>query len=182
MHGLSEHDVLDAHASFSSKTATQQRQWIFDYVATHCPNNEEGNKDPRGIAFLLCGRRVCHPVWLAVLAISCSRYYEIRKEFLSGRGQPTPKRSRSLSAKSMQAIAWMSSYFERVGDKRPDKDGIYLPTCLTEKAIHTRMIDELYMGDEIQAICFSQFNRLFRTTFPNVTIPKVCFLFIAIAV
>lgn len=74
--------------------------------------------------------------------------------------------------KSQKAIAWMESYFDRVGDKRPDKHGIYLPTCLTEKAIYGNMVDEL--GEE--AVCFSQFNRIFRVNFPTVTIPKVILL------
>lgn len=173
VHGLSEYDVLIAHASFSSKTAIEQRRWIFDYLATHCPNDSIGLKEVKNTAFFLCGRRVCLFAWLSLLSISSSRFYEIRKEFVDGQMEPSPKRPRSMSVNSQQAIAWMSSYFERVGDKRPDKDGIYLPTCLTEKAIHSRLIEELYRGEESDAVCFSQFNRLFRTCFPKVTIPKV---------
>lgn len=173
VHGLTEYDILLAHSSFASKTTVEQRRWIFDYLATHCPNDDNGRKDVRNITFLVCAKTVCLTAWLAVLSISSSRFYEIRKEFVNGQTEPTPKRPRSMSVKSQQAIAWMSSYFERVGDKRPDKDGIYLPTCLTEKAIHSRMIEELYREEESQAVCLSQFNRLFRTNFPNVTIPKV---------
>ena len=80
------------------------------------------------------------------------------------------------SGKSCQAIAWMTSFFDRIGDKHPDKDGIYLPTCLTEKAIYDQMIEELCKGDCEKAVCFSQFNKLFRTKFPNVTIPEVSIL------
>ena len=49
----------------------------------------------------------------------------------------------------------MRSYFEHVGDKRPDKDGIYLPTCLTEKAIFSVMVEELYGGDSSKSMSFS---------------------------
>ena len=70
----------------------------------------------------------------------------------------------------MKCIEWMRSYFERVGDKRPDKDGIYLPTCLTEKAIYKIVKNEL---PHDSVICSSQFNKLYRSQFPNVTIPKV---------
>ncbi len=38
----------------------------------------------------------------------------------------------------------MEDYFERVGDKRPDKDGIFLPTCLTETKIFEIMVDGIY--------------------------------------
>ena len=70
----------------------------------------------------------------------------------------------------MQTISWMQNYFERIGDKRPDKDGIYLPTCLTEKMIYANMSDEFNSED---IICFSQFNKLFRNNFSHVSIPKV---------
>ncbi len=64
----------------------------------------------------------------------------------------------------------MEQYFERVGDKRPDEDGIYLPTCLTEKKLYELMFEQL--GTE-QSISASQFNKIFKNDFKNVTIPKV---------
>lgn len=177
VHDLTEHDVLIAHSAFWSKTCAEQRQWLLDYFVNHCPNNPAGEKDPKSMPFLLCGRVVCQAVWLSVLSVSTTRFYEIRKEFMVGKScieVGSCRRSRSLSHKSLEGIAWMRSYFERVGDKRPDKDGIYLPTCLTEKAIFSVMVEELYGGDSSKSMSFSQFNKLFRSHFPNVTIPKVC--------
>ena len=136
VHGLS----TNAHSNFSSKSSVQQRQWIFDYFSTHCSSDDYGRKDPKNMTLLLCGKSVCCPVWLAMLSITSSRFYEVRREFVDGKTERTPKRPRSMSVKSFQAIAWMSSYFEHVGDKRPDKDGIYMPTCWTEKAIHSHMV------------------------------------------
>ncbi len=172
LHGLNEYDILSAHSRFAAKTPIEQRKWLFEYMATHCPNGELGLKEPKKVTYLLCGKSVCLPAWLAVLSISSSRFYEIRKEFLNGMIEPAPKKPRALAIKSHQAIAWMNNYFERIGDKRPDKDGIYLPTCLTEKAIYDHMVEDL----QEDAVCFSQFNRIYRTTFPNVSIPKVCIL------
>lgn len=175
VHGLSEVDVLQAHARFCSKSSNQEkRQWLFDYCATHCPLNNFGEKDPSRMTFVLSGREVCQSLWLATLSVSPSRFYEIRKEFLSG-GQSllSKRKSRSPSPKTLQAIAWMTSYFEKIGDKRPDKDGIYLPTCLTVKFMYYHMIESLYKDNEEDAICFSQFNYLYRAEFPNVSIPKV---------
>lgn len=169
IHNLTEYDVLSAHSSFTAKTPADQRKWLFDYLATHCPNNEFGLKEPKKLTYHLCGKNVCLPVWLAVLSISSSRFYEVRREFMDGMIQPAPKRSRSLAVKSQQAIAWMESYFDRIGDKRPDKDGIYLPTCLTEKAIYDKMVEEL----QERVVCFSQFNKIFRKSFSHVSIPKV---------
>ena len=170
VHGLTEYDILCAHASFTSKTVVQQQQWVFDYLTNNCPNNASGEKDPREMQFIICGKIVCSTLWFEILSLSNSRFYEIRKKFLAGQSQPTQKRMRSPSAKTMQSVAWMTSYFDRVGDKRPDKHGIYLPTCLTERSIYLRMVEEL---SEAGSVCFSQFNKIFHLQFPNVTIPKV---------
>ena len=173
-HGLSEFDILLAHSMFSSKDVTQQRQWLFDYFSSNCPNDLHGKKHPKSMKFMLCGKELCLPSWLTILSVSSSRFYEVRKEYLNGKSNcAAPKKVRSISAKSCQAIAWLASFFERIGDKRPDKDGIFLPTCLTEKSIYNKLIQDLYSGDDEKAISFSQFNRLFRTEFSNVTIPKV---------
>ena len=174
VHGLTEYDILEAHEQFCSKPSCQEkRQWIFDYLATHCPLNGRGEKDPSKLSFFLSGREMCQSVWLAILSVSQSSFYEIRKQFVSGQ-QLGGKKIHSKSAKSMQAIAWMTSYFERIGDKRPDKDGIYLPTYLTVNSIYNHMIESLYKENRDDAICFSQFSNLYRIEFPNVSIPKVC--------
>ena len=86
----------------------------------------------------------------------------------------TAKLIKQKAAKSMGSIEWMRSYFNRIGDKRPDKDGIYLPTCLTRQIIYNMMLDEISDSDEsTEVIYFSQFNKLFTDHFPNVSIPKV---------
>ncbi len=171
VHDLIEYDILTAHLIFSSRDTIQQRQWLFDYFSSHCPNAPSNRKDTKNMKFLLCGKEVCFPLWLLILSVSSSRYYQIRKEYADGKSL---QGHRSMSVKSCQAIAWLTSFFDRIGDKRPDKaDGIYLPTCLTERSIYDRMINDLHKGDSENAICFSQFNRIYRTEFPNVTIPKV---------
>lgn len=162
MHGLNEYDVLSVHSSFMAKTSADQRKWLFDYFATHCPNNELGMKEPKKLTYHVCGKSVCFPIWLAVLSISSSRFYELRREIMDGIVQPVPKKSRSLAVKSQQAIAWMESYFDRIGDKRPDKDEIYLPTCLTEKAIYDKMVDSLRSGLYV----FHNSTESFKNHFP----------------
>ena len=148
VHDLSEYDTLLAHSNFVSMTIAEQRLWIYNYFSSHCPNDEVGTKNPTGITIFLCGRVVCQSLWLAALGISSSRFYDLRKQFLESMGPPTPKKARSLSSKSLAAISWMTTYFDKIGDKRPDKDGIYLPTCLTEFAIYSRMVEDLGNGDE----------------------------------
>lgn len=78
-----------------------------------------------------------------------------------------------LTVHLLHCHAIMHVLLYRIGDKRPDKDGIYLPTCLTELAIYSRMKEEIGSRDESEIVCFSQFNKIFRKHFPNVTIPKV---------
>ena len=168
VHSLSEYDVLMAHSSFQSKSMQQQREWIHEYFTTHCPFADDGAQDVKNISYVISGKPVCKPIWQATLSLTTTRLYSLRKTFQEGRS-PEDKSSRKLSGKSMAAIAWMSVYFDRVGDKRPDKNGIYLPTCLTETMIYSMMVKDL----SEDTICFSQFNKLFRSHFSHVTIPKV---------
>ena len=152
LHSLSEYDVLILHSAFCSKTYSQQRQWLLDYFHNHCPTDDDGEKDLKNLQYIVSGRKVCQPVWVATLSLSLStsRFYTIRSEFLEGKGIVTSeKRSRSYAPKSLCAIA---CYFERIGDKRPDTQGLYLPTCLTEKAIYNRMVE----GLSVCSICQHQ--------------------------
>ena len=101
-----------------------RRIW-FEYFTTNCPHNEYGEKDPKNRQYILCGRSVCQAVWQAVLSISTSTFYSLQKHFLDGKCSDQNMRIRSLALKSMAAVEWTNSYFSRVGDKRPDKDGIF---------------------------------------------------------
>jgi hypothetical protein len=94
-------------------SATEQRRWMYEYFSNHCPNDDEGVCEPLGLQFVLCGKNVCKAVWLATLAISTSRYYEQRSLFIESPGPPEKKKMRTLSSKSVAAISWMTSYFDR---------------------------------------------------------------------
>ena len=170
VHGLCEYDILLAHSMFASKEVTEQRMWLADYFATHCPN-VNGEKDYKHMRYLLCGKVVCQNLWQAALSVSTSRFYDVRRDFLLNSVPGRKDRQmKQLAPKSMKTIEWMRSYFDRVGDKRPDKDGIYLPTCLTERLMYNLMIKEV---PQSAVVCFSQFNKLYRKHFPHVSIPKV---------
>lgn len=113
LHGLTEYDVLSAHSMFSSKSIAEQRQWLYEYFTNHCPNDEMGFLDLSRLQFILCGKNVCQAVWLATLAISSSRFYDVRKLFVEGIGPPERKKPRSISPKSITTISWMTSYFDK---------------------------------------------------------------------
>lgn len=180
VHGLTVLDILCAHSQFTSKSTQEQNEWILSYISSHSPYDANGIPDVKGVTFIIAGSNVCLDIWLSILSLSTSRYYRLRKEVIRNGGYTPPqlKRSRSVSSKTMLATAWMEQYFERIGDKRPDKNGIYLPTCLTERKIYEIMIGELCQGDETQCICFSQFNKLYREEFKHVAIPKVSKFFL----
>ena len=150
--------MLLAHSIFSSKSVSGQREWLLEYFSTHCPI-QNGEKDLKGMKYLVSGRSVCQQLWQATMCVSTSRFYEVRKDFISGVGSKPKKKAKQIASKSMRTIEWMRSYFERIGDKRPDKDGIYLLSCLTESAIYSIMIKDV---PESSVVCFSQFNKLFR--------------------
>ncbi|XP_065906896.1 uncharacterized protein [Dysidea avara] len=176
-HELTEYDALSYHCAFDSKTSVDQNEWLIQYFATHCPLTTDGLKDIKNIVYIVKGKIVCFKLWLEVLSVSMSRFYRLRRQFVEF-GDTTnavkQQRRRSLSPKTLEALTWMEHYFNKIGDKRPDKDAILLPTCLTEKRIHEILLDQLYHGDESKGICLSQFNKLYRQEFKNVSIPKQC--------
>ena len=137
MHGLTNHDVLRAHCCFENKTQRDQNDWILKYFSEHCPYNSNGEKDFKNVAFMIQGKSICVKLWQEILSVSSSRFYRLRQDFIQFGGiTSVTKRQRSLSSKTLEAMTWMEDYFQRVGDKRPDKaDSIYLPTCLTEKKL-----------------------------------------------
>ena len=81
IHGLMEYDILHAHSMFTSLSNAEQRQWVYDYLSNHCPNSQSGTSDPTGLKFILCGKNVCQPLWLATLALSTSRFYDSENYF-----------------------------------------------------------------------------------------------------
>ena len=174
VHMLNEYDILSAHYLLVSKSTRDQNIWLMQYFDSHCPCNDNGVKDVKRISFNIQGRTVCFNLWLQILSLSVPRYYRLRNEYLQNGGinylsmHHRPQHQK----KTMEAIAWMNEYFQRIGDKRPDNDGIYLPTCLTEKKIYEIMIDELCC-EESQCISYSKFCLLFHNDFKNVSIPKV---------
>lgn len=112
-------------------------------------------------------------VWLKVLGLSRSRYYEVTKTYTDG--VVLFQQFNNISAlrpKSCKAIAWMHHYFQQIGDQMPDRMAIHLPSLLTNTLIYSRMVEDMAAhGDE--AISKSQFYNLWILEFPHVTIPKV---------
>lgn len=156
VHGLTEFEVLRAHSLFSDKSTPDQNKWILEYLNAHCPTNASGEKLPKDVKYIVAGKTVCLNIWLQILSLSLSRFYRSRQECVQFEANSgfAAKKPRSTSSKTTKSIAWMRQYFDRVG---PDKDGICLPTCLTEKKMHEIMMEQL--GAQ-KGVCLSQFNKI----------------------
>ena len=178
VHQLNEYSLLQAHSQFQSKTILEQNAWVTQYLECHCPlKGINCEKDIKGISYVIQGKSLCLPTWLQVLGISRTRFYRIRDEFKLNGGIKYLHKSQHHShrPKTLRAISWMDQYFKKIGDKRPDHDGIYLPTCLTELKIYEIMLEELYNGKDGQGISYSKFCTIFKEDFKSVTIPKVSY-------
>ena len=138
VHHLNETDIFVAHQRFSHLGNFQQRQWVLDYLHTNTC------KETNGTIFVISGKAVCLSVWLSVLGLKKSRYYDVCKEFLRG-----VLFFEHLSGTTMhrpkfyKAIAWMQHCFNQVGDQMPDQLAIYLPSFLTHGLLYGRMKEEL---------------------------------------
>lgn len=168
VHRLSESDVWLTYQRFNHLSCYQQRQWVLD----HLHNNTA--KSERETLFFVCGKSVCMTIWLLVLDLSKSRFYEVRQCYLEGAlfverlTSPTTHRP-----KSCEAIAWMHNYFGQIGDSMPDRMAVHLPSFLTNAAVYMRMKEELE-GSSRHVISQSQFYSLWSSEFSHVSIPKVC--------
>lgn len=107
-------------------------------------------------------------MWAFVDSYPSNKYksiYELRKQFLEGSGPPE-KKTRSMPSKSLAVILWMSSYFDRIGDKRPDKEGIYLPTwgpyLLTDSRGRWKLPIKLFASHSLTRFTGSIFQMLFQ--------------------
>jgi len=175
-HQLNEYEILNAHAMFSALSGQQKNMWLVNYFSFHCPRDINGQKDIKSMQFQVHGKEVCHNLWLEILALSTSRFYRVRKDFLlhDGANYLVKCPNKNKQKKTVEACAWLGAYIDKVGDKRPDEDWTYLPTCLTEAKMYEIMIDEIYPGvDSSKHISYSKFCQIFKEEFKNVSIPKV---------
>lgn len=167
IHHLTESDIWLTYQRFSHLSSYQQRQWVLD-----CLHNNTSKSDSETF-FFVCGKNVCLPVWLSVLDLSKSRFYDVRRSFLEGSFFVERLTSPTVhQPKSCEAIAWMQNYFSQVGDCMPDRMAVHLPSFLTNALVYSRMKDELEASGR-QVISQSHFYNLWSSEFPHVSIPKV---------
>lgn len=108
VHSLQPGEILFFHGNFSARTIHQQSQWLLEYL------NSNGSRVDMRFSFVVCGKLVCLPLWLAILGVSQRRFYRLRGEFLAGKVTLEKAPSlQKLSKTSNAAIGWMENYFTR---------------------------------------------------------------------
>jgi len=106
---------------------------------------------------------------------SKKRYKKILQVY---RANPTVKYERkpvirSLSTKVIEAKAWMTRYFHRIGDSMPHMDQIHLPYGLTKGDIYLYMKADLIEQGLSVVVSLSHFYKIWNVSFKKVVIPKV---------
>ena len=131
-HGLEAIDVYAAHNFFAQLANHRQRQWVLDYIVNHTSSTAKSTENTK---YIINGKDVCFKLWLAILNLKTSRFYEIRSLFHQGIMVIPQRPSKDLLPKTIAAIDWMEKYFQLIGDIMPDTGAIHLPQCLSRRYI-----------------------------------------------
>jgi len=160
---------------FRSKTIAQQNQFLLDsfLITTSVEDSSPGNQ-------CIEGKHICSDAFIRLLGISNKRYKRLFTSFSEGVTSIQRKPVvRNETAKATEAKAWMSQYFNRVGDQMPHIKQIHLPHCLTKRDLYKKMKSELESQGiaESEVISPSHFYRIWSKSFSHVVIPEVSIYF-----
>ena len=169
VHGISPLDILSYHHYFIQLPKSAKLQWIIDYIHLH--SLRESNS---GITFIIAGKSVCQNLWIATLGISTSLFYKAKQKAYSGCLKISKSTERAPLQKSHEAIAWMHSYFNLVGDYMPNRMVVHLPSNLSKLSVYQRMVVDMTNRKKDSIVSKSHFFRLWEEHFSHVNIPKVC--------
>ena len=168
-HHLLPTDILRYHEHFTGLSPFAKKQWLLDYFVM----NSSGTGEQLEIPYYICGKRVCFQLWIKTLGISQSHFYNVRSLFLKGHKRIIQQVVRTPLQRTSEAVAWMDSFFTRIGDRMPDRPTIHLPSSLSKISIYQNMTEELQQRGKSVVISQSQFFDVWKTHFGHVTIPKV---------
>ena len=119
------------------------------------------------------GEKVCRNAFLAVFGISRRSYQQVLKEYLRGSIKalcmPT---SRTITAKTADAEAWMAKYFESISDRMPHNGQLHLPHFLSKRDVYNIMKRQME-NQKLPTISLQHFYATWAMKFKNVVIPKV---------
>lgn len=162
-------EPLDCLHFFQSKTICDQNQFLISSFQLM------SNTGSSHIQHVIKGKAVCKKGYMKMLKISEKRYQRNLKLFQS---DPTVKFTRKSvsrrdSVKVSEAKAWMTRYFNRIGDSMPHMDQIHLPYGLTKRDVYYMMKGQLLDQGLDIVMSLSHFYMIWDTSFKNVVIPKV---------
>ena len=80
------------------------------------------------VSFFACGKEVCFPLRLKIFGVSKSAFFRVRDLFSQGCMRTINHADKKLQGRTLVAMTWMDSFFERIGDRLPDKPVILLPS------------------------------------------------------
>lgn len=124
------------------------------------------------IVFMIRGYAVCKNAWVLVYGIERKLFHNMMALHKSGKFQVASPEKKKRRTKSFVAKAWMNSTFKKIGDKMPDNVRIHLPCYLDYRILYQYMVVDLAaVGDDI--ISYSQFCKMMKTDFKDVSIPNV---------
>lgn len=171
MQNFSFKEYKMATEHFKSKTNSEQRQFLLDSIIL---SQTTGATSASVQKFMLYGKSVCRKAFALLLNTSERRFERIKHTCGTAvkiaHGNQGVKRPTN---KTMEAAAWMNSYFTRMGDHMPDSDRIHLPSFLTKGEVYQKMYEELSEMGITNIISRSTFYELWDKDFCHVLIPEV---------
>jgi hypothetical protein len=129
-------------------------------------------RETRSVLFVVRGYPVCKTAWSLIYGIERKLFHNMMTLYKSGRWAVASPYKKKRKTKTFIAKAWMESTFTKIGDKMPDNVRITLPCYLDYRILYRYMVEDLNtVGDDI--ISYSQFCKMMKTDFKDVSIPKV---------
>ena len=145
VHGISPLDILSYHHYFIPLPKSAKLQWIIDYIHLH--SLRESN------TFIIAGKSVCQNLWIATLGISTSLlFYKAKQKAYSGCLKISKSTECAPLQKPHEAIAWMHSYFNLVGDYMPNRMVVHLPSNLSKLSVYQRMVFDILLTEKKTAL------------------------------
>lgn len=78
-----------------------------------------------------------------------------------------------ISDATLRCTTWLRTFVNKIGEHMPMSKDIHLPSCPTKAYVYDLSSDDLTGG--MQCCSKTTFYRIWRTEFPHVKIPKVCY-------
>lgn len=162
--------------SFTCRSRIQQKQFLIDilHVTVAAASNNEGSRC-KFLKLYFNGKSFCRKAFIKLLGISMQRLRAMQRLVNNGvRVIPTEQHCHSLATteKYQSAKAWMSHYFNQIGDRMPHIEQLHLPCFLSKKSIYDMMSQD-FREDGCEIISRSHYYKLWNTEFTHVSIPKV---------